>query len=405
MFSLMFKSAFKSLFIRKSRTFMVVLMIALSLWGLMLMQGIYDGMIKQMIDNTTRSESAHISIYAKDFRATKDIDKFIKDEKDIEKFLKEQTNIKSYTKRVNASGLVATARYSKNAFIYGVNTNDEIKQSRLDEYISKGSFDFGKKSKGIIVGYKLAKKLKVDIGKKIIISAQDINNEVSSISLKVTGIIKTNNMIFDENAVLIDIEKAKEFLSLEVSNHIAVTLKDDMGLKSLKTNINNTFNNVEAFSWGELYPALIQSKQMMVTFGYISYMIVFLTASVGIFGVVLVSVLERLREFGILRAVGTKFSYIAMMIFFESFIIGTAGFILGCILGGGTLYYFKIEGLDLSSFSDALSEFGMDAVTYAVVDPSYFITALLAVFSAVVLSILIPLRILKRSKPIEVING
>lgn len=405
MFNLILKSAYNSLFQRKSRTLLVILMISLSLWGLMLMQGIYDGMIKQMIDNAIRSESAHITIYSKGFRATKDIDKYIKDEKAIEEFLKSNSNIKSYTKRINASGLAATARYSKNAFIYGIDIDDEIKQSRLDEYIKKGSFDFGKKNKGIIIGFKLAKKLKADIGKKIIISAQDINNELSSIRLKVTGIIKTNNMMFDENTVLIDIKKAKEFLSVDGVNHIAVMLTDQRQIKNLKDSINTNFKELETFGWTDIYPALIQSKEMMVTFGYISYLIVFLTATVGIFGVVLVSVLERLREFGILRSIGTRFSYIALMLFFESFIIGTAGFVIGSALGGATLYYFSIYGLDLSSFSNALNEFGMDAVTYAVIDISYFITALAAVFSAVVLSILIPLRILKRSKSIEVING
>ncbi len=143
----------------------------------------------------------------------------------------------------------------------------------------------------------------------------------------------------------------------------------------------------------------------MGAFSYISYIIVFFTATVGIFGVVLVSVLERLREFGILRAIGTKFRTIVAMVFFESFIIGIIGFLIGSLAGGLTLYYFSVNGLDLSSFSDALDEFGLDAITYAIIKTEYFTTALIAVFTATFLSILIPLRVLKKSKPIEVING
>lgn len=369
------------------------------------MQGIYDGMVKQMIDNALRSDCSEISVFAKDFRSSRDIKNYIKDDKGFDEYLSRNKDIKSYTKRIQTQGLAATARYSKNIFIYAVEKEKEIKQSRLDEYIKEGSFDFGEKAKGVIVGFKLAKKLKVSPGKKLILTAQDINNDIVSIKLKVTGIIKTNNMAFDENTVFIDLQRAKRFLNMQGFNHIAIRVNDEKRIEVLKQEIEKRFSSLEVFRWDEIYPALLQSKEMMKTFGLISYLIVFLTATAGIFAVVLISVLERLREFGILRAIGTRFYIVASMVFFESFIIGVIGFVLGSLLGYLTLYYFSIYGLDLSSFSDALDEFGMDAVTYAVIKYEYFITGLVAVFCAIILSILIPLRILKKSKSVEVING
>jgi ABC-type antimicrobial peptide transport system permease subunit len=127
-------------------------------------------------------------------------------------------------------------------------------------------------------------------------------------------------------------------------------------------------------------------------------------AALGIFGVMLVSVLERLREFGIMLAIGTRFSQLRNIIFVESFFLGFIGFSLGSLVGGATLYFFKVNGLDLSMFSDAFDEFGMDAVTYAIIRPGYFVMALAAVTLATFLSVLIPLRVLKKSKPIEAIN-
>ncbi|MCI5138720.1 MAG: FtsX-like permease family protein [Candidatus Electrothrix sp. AR1] len=133
-------------------------------------------------------------------------------------------------------------------------------------------------------------------------------------------------------------------------------------------------------------------------------LLIFCVAALGIFGVMLVSVLERLREFGIMLAIGTRFSEICKIILAESFFMGFIGFGLGSLIGFSTLYYFKIHGLDLSVFSDAFEAFGMDAVTYAIIRPSYFVTALIAVTGATFLSILIPLRVLKKAKPIEAIN-
>jgi ABC-type lipoprotein release transport system permease subunit len=405
MYKLIIKSAFASLFRRPLRTILVIIMISVSLWGLLFMQGYYDGTVLQMINNAIRSDSGEVSIFAKEFRSTREIKHQIKDEKNIEELVKNDSNVKSYVSRVVSDGLVATARYSKNTIIYGVDREKEINQGKLDKYIKKGEFSFGTRAKGAIIGYKLAKKLKVDIGKKIIISSQDTKNEVTSISLRIKGIIKTNNMALDESAIFIDKQKAKKFLALSGVSQISIMLKDYSKVKAFKEKFKNRFKNIEVYDWAELYPALLQTKNMMSTFSYISYFIVFLTAAIGIFGVVLVSVLERLREFGILRAVGTKFKIIASMIFFESFFIGFIGFFLGSLFGGVSLYYFSIYGFDLTSIESALDEFGMDAITYTVVDINYFVTAFLAVFSATFLSVLIPLRVLKKSKPIEVING
>lgn len=407
MYKLIIKSAFSSLFQRKTRTILVILMIASSLYGLMLLQGVYEGMIAQMINNAIKSDCGEISLFAKNYRSEKDIKLQIKNTQEIEQILQENSHIKSYSKKIVSQGLIATAKYNKNANIYGIDLGKEQIHSSLDTYIIDGKYDFGIRDNGVIIGFSLARKLKINIGKKVILSAQNIHNEVSSIALKVTGIIKTNNMAFDESGIFIDFKKAKSFLGTENPNQMTILFQDfkSSSILDLNNSLKAYRNDIDIFSWEELYPALLQSRDLMSTFTYISYLIVFCTATIGIFGVVLVSVLERLTEFGILQAIGTRFYLIVAMIFFESFFIGFIGFIVGSIAGGFHLWYLSIFGLDLSSFSDALSEFGMDSIIYADIKVEYFITAFIAVFLANFLSILIPLRIIKKSKPIEVIHG
>ena len=405
MYNLIFKTAFLSLIRRKLRTTLVILMIATSLWGLLFMQGIYEGMTEQMISNAIKSDSGHLSIYAKDFRKDKSLELQMIDSKNIENIIKNEKHIKSYTKRVLTNGLVATANYSRATQIYGIDLESEKKHNSLDSYIKDGTYTFGKKNNGAIVGFKLAKKLKLKIGKKIILTSQDIDNEVTSISLKVKAIIKTSNMAIDEMGVFIDIYQAKEFLNIKGVHQLSIIFDDEKNIKPFQDKLKDTTKEYSILRWDELYPALLQGRVMMEQFSFISYALVFFTATIGIFGVVLVSVMERIREFGILRAIGTKFTILAQIIFLESFIIGIIGFILGSILGGVTLYYFSIYGLDLSSFSDALDEFGMDAIIYAVIKIDYFLTAFISVIIATVLSVLFPLSVLKKSKIVDVING
>ena len=404
MFRVILKIAWSSLTRRRTRTLLVVLMIAMSLWGLLFMQGIYEGMTEQMIDNAIRSGSGDITLYCKGYRHENDIKKLITNDDAIERMLKGDSRVKTIIKRINQDGLIATARYSRNARIYGIDLDTEKIHGKLNGYIREGEYGFGKRGKGAIIGAKLAKKLKIKIGKKVILSAQTTDNEVSSIALKVTGIIKTNNMAIDDFGVFIDMDRAEKFLNIaEGVTQFCIILHDEKEIAGLQKNLEYDFHDLEVFRWDEIYPALMQSRVLMEGFSYVMYLLVFCVAALGIFGVVLVSVLERIREFGMMLAIGSDFSLICKVVLFESFFIGLIGFIAGSLLGGGTLYYFYVYGLDLSYFSAGLDEFGMDTIMYSIIKPSYFFVAFLAVFSATILSAIFPLRILKKLKPIEAI--
>jgi ABC-type lipoprotein release transport system permease subunit len=381
------------------------MMISLSLWGLFSMEGIYGGMTEQMINSAIRSDSGHISLFAEGYRLEPDLSRQVTHVAEIDAVLAHDTRVLSYVKRLKQDGLVATAHYSRGVAIFGVDLEAEANHGKLQNYLYQGAFSFGKKAKGAIVGFKLARKLHVRIGSKIILSAQDSLGEVSSLSLKVTGVLKTNNLAFDENAVFIASNKMRKLLAMEKGvSQISVILHDERQVASLQQELRVQFPSLEVLRWDELYPALLQSRVMMDGFNMVASLLVFCVAALGIFGVILVSVLERLREFGIMLAIGTRFSQIRNIIFVESFFLGFIGFIFGSLLGATTLYFFKVNGLDLSLFSEAFDEFGMDAVTYAIIRPSYFVTAFSAVTLATFFSVLFPLRVLKKSKPIEAIN-
>ncbi|MCI5147794.1 MAG: ABC transporter permease, partial [Candidatus Electrothrix sp. AR3] len=264
----------------------------------------------------------------------------------------------------------------------------------------------GKSGRKAIIGYKLADKLQVRVGSKIIVSAQDSQGEVSAAPLRVSGILKTNNMALDENAVFLGMGQMRRLLSVEEGfSLVAIMLHNEEGMAKFQKELRKKFPALDVLRWDELYPALLQSRVMMEGFNLVTNLLIFCVAALGIFGVMLVSVLERMREFGIMLAIGTHFSQIRNIIFIESFFLGFIGFALGALIGCTTLLYFKIYGLDLSMFSEAFEEFGMDAITYAIIRPSYFITALIAVTVATFFSVLIPLRVLKKTKPIETINA
>ena len=225
MFRLIGKIAWASLVRRRTRSMLVVVMIAVSLWGLYFMEGIYDGMTEQMINNAIRSDSGHISLFGEGYRLDPDLSRRVEDVAMLDSLLARDSRVVSYVKRLKQQGLVATAHYSRGVASFGVDPAAEEKHGRLKGYLSQGKFSFGKKDRGAIIGFKLADKLQVRIGSKIVLSAQDSYGEVSAAPLKVTGIIKTNNMALDENAVFIADNKARKLLAMDTGvSQVAVIL-------------------------------------------------------------------------------------------------------------------------------------------------------------------------------------
>ena len=402
---LVFKMALTSLRQRKSRSLLVILMISISLWGLLFMEGIYDGMTEQMIDNGIRSTSGDVMLFGRGYRRQHEIKFNIVNPDEVVEAIRRDTRVVTYSLRIVQDGLLATARASRPAVIIGMQPKLEKIHARLDEYMEQGHLDFGSKHNRAVVGVRLAEKLNLKMGSKFVLSAQDTGNEVVSILLRVAGFIRTHSLIFDTSAVLIDFGVANDLLQMQGAvTQISLLLHNQDDAPMVQRSFAGQFANLELFRWDEISPVLLQSRQLMTLFNRITSGLVFCVAGLGIFGVVLVSVLERMREFGIMLAIGTRFQQIALLIFYESTLLGLTGFGVGAIFGGGTLLYFKLNGLDLSIMSEGLNAFGVDSLVYAMIRLEYFTMAFGAVLASICLSTLIPLRILQKSKPIQAIN-
>ena len=398
--------AWLSLWRRKTRSLMVIMMIALSLSGLLGLQGLYDGMISHLINTTIRSDSGEISLYAKEYRLNKSLDYSLSPVSQIEEKLLKVEGINSYSIRLQQEGLIATAHKSLGATLKGITLKNEQSFGQFDTFITKGTYSFGKKNKGALIGSALAKKLHIDVGSRVIFTAQDASGEINAISFRIIGILKTGNPALDENAVFVSMEKISRFLNLQQSaTQIALRVKDTDSIKKVQKELQRLFPNADVLRWDELYPLLIQMRDIMDIFNLASYAIVFIVAALGIFGVMLVSVLERMREFSIMLAIGTPYKMVRDQIIIEASLLGFMGYIAGAFLGWIYLIYMSTAGIDLRSFEAGLEMYGYSAVMYADMHLYYFFQAFFAVFFATLLSVIWPLRKLKKIKPIQVIQG
>ena len=401
MYRLILKMAWKNSFLRLSRTLLLITMIAVSMSMMIGLQGLYDGMANSMLDKNKRSASGDISIFAKDYRIQKDIKYRIRDAAQIKDRLQKMDAVKAVVCRIKSDGLIATARKSSFASLQGIDLGDEEMFGSFGDFLKEGNLDLEKR--GALIGLELAKKLKLHVGSKVVFSTQDSSGDINSIALKISGILQTTNIVLDSNAIFVDRNKAHKFLGIPIdeATQIAVMSEDDKLADVLKVK----YSDLDVKSFLELQPMMKMMQDMMFIFNSITFLIVMGVVFVGILGVMYVSILDRVREFGIELGIGMHYKYIRLQIFLEAIFVGLFGYFGGALLGLALLIYLQDYGLDFSAFSDALEMWGYEAIIYGTIKVSYFTTTFAAIITASLLSVLIPLRKIKKLNPIEVIKA
>ena len=398
MYSLMFKLAFNNAFLRLSRTLLVIIMISVSMSLMIALQGLYDGMVLSMIDKTKRSDSGEISIYAKNYRISKEVNENIKNALEIKKDLEDLSEVSSVVVRIKAEGLLSTARKSNFSTIIGIDLSAEEKFAKFSEFLDDGELLLGKR--GALICTTLAKELKVKLGSKVIFSTQDSSGEINAMALKVKGIIKSTNILIDGASIFVDRKRLEKFLLLKKDTATQIAIRSES--VQLSESLKSKYKELDVKSFLELNPMLKQMEEIMVIFNSITFFIVMIVVFIGIMGVMYVSILDRIREFGIMRSIGLPYRLIRLQIFMEALFIGFSGYIVGSILGFAMLSYLVHIGLDLSSFAEGLESFGWSSILYADIKADYFTYTFLAIIAASLLSVIPPLRKIKNMNSIEV---
>lgn len=302
--------------------------------------------------------------------------------------------------------MISSARYSQGVKIIGIVPEKEKDATSLFNSIRKGEYRLTPGKKEIIIGASLAEELKIKLKQKVVIMGQAKDKSIVSAAFRVSGIVRTNNTAIDRNSAFIELKESQDlFLLPNTVSQFSVIVKKTNRLNELKNVLQNQAGaDYEVFTWKELFKGLEVMQKMIDSYNAILYLIIFTVVAIGIFNIILISVLERVREFGIMLAIGTRFSQISRIIMLESMLIGIFGFAAGSGLGYLLLLYFKVFGLDLSKFSSSLEAFGLAAVMRPAISIKYFIMSAMAVFITSFIASIWPIRILKKLKPVQSIK-
>jgi ABC-type lipoprotein release transport system permease subunit len=365
------------------------------------MFGMWDSMINTTIDR----DLGHFQIHSKSFEDEKLVTDTIPDFENVISAVKQYQYVTGVSSRIIIEGMASSATSSNGVRILGINTENEKKVTSVYKEIVKGSYFEESWKNQIVIGQKLADNLGLREKSKIVLAFQGIDGSIIYGAFRVTGIFKTESSVFDKSNVFVqDSDIFRLINSDKISNEIVVRLSSVQQVDSVYIPIKNKFSNLSVKYWGELAPELKFYYDMLIVQMNIFVGIILFALLFGITNTMLMSVMERVREFGVLMAVGMKRSRVFLMIMLEtislSFIGGSVGLMFALIL----IQYFGNVGINLSAFTEGLSQWSLGTRLYTSLPFSFYPPLAFMILSTAIIGALYPAFKAIRLKPATAIR-
>lgn len=397
--------AWRNIWRNKKRSLIIIAAVIIGLWSGIFLMAFYNGMIEQRISSAISGELSHIQLHHPDFRKDYEPKFFLNNGGAILQKIQVNPNIKAAAGRIILKGMIASAAGSSGISINGVMPTEEKQLTNLPGKIVEGNYFDAQKHNEIIISQKIAQKLKVKLRNKVVLTFQDTEGNIASGAYKITAIYKTVNSPYDESNVFVNINDVALLAGLNGQlNEVAVLLTDNTLLNSTQTAFKQNFAGTDVQNWTELSPELGLTVSVSDQMVFIFMGIILLALSFGIINTMLMAVLERTREIGMLLALGMNRLKVFAMIVLETFFLVLAGCPLGMLLGLVSILITQKQGIEFKTWGDAASSFGYSSLVFPKLNLSQFGTIFALVVLTAIISSLFPAWGALRLKPAEAIR-
>lgn len=358
--------AWRNIWRSKTRSLVILIAICLGLASGIFYMGFYKGMVDQRINSAIKTEASHIQIHHKEYLNNPDKRFLIADADSVVQVIKSVQGVEAATSRVIMNTMIQSPTTGAGVKVTGVVPEDEKQVTNLYAKIFEGSYFEEGKRNPIVIGRKLADKLKVKLKSKVVITLQDMQGNMTGASFKVEGIFETSNTAFDESCVFVRKSDLSRVMLMDANSchEIAVLLKTNDDLVPVDQTLQSKFPNLDVKTWREIMPevSLVESSfglTMVIFMGIILLALLF-----GIINTMLMAVLERTKELGMLMAIGMNKLRVFMMILLETVMLSFFGGVWGIFLGWLLNLYFGVKGIDLGTWATAYKSMGFDTLVY-----------------------------------------
>jgi ABC-type lipoprotein release transport system permease subunit len=273
--------------------------------------------------------------------------------------------------RVRVNAVASNARHSSGVTLVGIDPASEAKISFIGSAMSQGRYLNPDEKNGIIVGEALLDKFETKLGHKLVLMSQDTNREIASRAFRIVGTFQAEMESTEKQFVFVNRTECQKMLKLKNGiSEISILFPDKPdnpdAYQALKAAL--PARKFEVQTWRELLPFQMAYLKILDGFMWIWYLVVFVAMGFGIVNTTLMAVFERMREFGLLKALGMKPWWIIREVLTESLLLLVSGMAIGNFLGFICIFALSSSGIDLSALAAGAEYAGMTRVIYPAIE-------------------------------------
>lgn len=408
---MLFKLAWRNLWRNKLRTAIMLGAMVFGLMGVVAMMGFLSGMYGSMIHNAIAWQTSHIQIHNRLYLDDPDIKHTIVELADVEQAVAALPGLKGWSARFVADGMVASARSNRGVRINGVDLDAESKVTPLVDNITQGQWLSEEGRNPVLVSEKTASRLKLRIGSKVVLTFTDANGDVSGAAFRVRGMFKTPSTSFDDGNVFVRRTDLTALAGIGGAHEIAILLDSDEAAMVQARRLGKALAATDDSAamargnrvrdWQQVQPMLASIINQQGLSNAIMLGIFVVAMGFGIVNVMLMSVFERTREFGVLMAVGMQKHRVFLLIMLETTWLGVTGAGLGLLASFSLIGLLQYTGIPLGAMAEGLGAFGVDTLLYPHVSFAEYQMIFFTVVAASLLAALYPARQILRQRPVD----
>lgn len=396
--------AWRNIWRHSARSCVLQAAIVVGLWAGVMAVGTMNGMMEQRMNYVINTELTHVQVHHPDFPDEGASHMYIPDHDRITGWLEQDERVRMYTSRTLTDGMLQSPVKTSGVRIRGVDVESERQTTTFHENMVEGEYLDGSMRNAVLISSRLAEEHNLDIGHRLVLTFEDVDNELTSGAFNIAGFFESASSDFDRRNVFV---RSGDMLELLAGRHlyheIAMMLVDEAYAGQVAGDLNAEFDDIQARTWRELSPELSMLVEMGGIMVFIITLIIMVALAFGILNTMLMALFERMHELGMLLSVGMSRFRVFMMIMLESVVLTASGAVAGILLAGLHLNYLQRTGMNLEIFAGAegFAELGWDHMVYPFMTANEYMAIVSVVAGVTLLASAYPAFRAFRINPLE----
>jgi ABC-type lipoprotein release transport system permease subunit len=398
--------AWRNIWRNRLRSGIVIAAIATGLFGGIFSIAFMEGVAEQTVNSAIALQLSHIQLHHPLFLENEELKYRIPGADSILHRIAGTPEVAAASRRYRVRAMASTASGGTGVEIVGIDPSAEKRVTDVWQRITDGDYFAGNRRNPLVVGERLAKKLRVKVGHKIVLTTQAEDGTLTGGAFKVIGLFKSDNSAFDETRLFADSRDISRLLGMpqDESHEIALLLANPQRLTPVAESLASEYPFLKIETWRQIAPDLGMLQGLMQQMMFMFIVIILIALAFGIINTMLMAVIERTQEIGLLMALGMSKTRIFIMIMLETVFLSLTGGFLGMAVSIVVIHVAHLHGIDLSIVGKGLAAIGYAAHVYPRLAAGFFAILTLLVIVTAILSSLYPARKALKLKPAEAIR-